>query len=97
MKRKYLWLSAIVLILGAGTWFGIFIYKQNTSTGWEYNNPPNGGFDSVPYDDNGEGPGLILIEGGEFTMGKDSAGNSTVIIDGKEFTMGKMDSVKVSK
>lgn len=93
MKRKYLWLAAITLVLGAGTSLGIFLYKENLRkqipTGWKYDGPPNGGFDSVPYED-GEGPGLILVEGGAFTMGKDS---STVIIEGKEFTMGKMDSV----
>lgn len=46
--------------------------KEETSatTGWEYNNEKNGGFEKVPYDEQETGPGLILIEGGTFAMGR---------------------------
>ena len=43
---------------------------QSSTTGWDYNNPDNGGF-AVNYDfKEAVGPGLTLIEGGTFTMGR---------------------------
>lgn len=44
--------------------------ERSNSTGWEYNRPENGGFQKVPYFDQETGPGLILVEGGTFTMGR---------------------------
>lgn len=44
--------------------------ERSNVTGWEYNNPKNGGFQKIPYMDQETGPGLILIEGGTFTMGR---------------------------
>ncbi|MBL7897034.1 MAG: SUMF1/EgtB/PvdO family nonheme iron enzyme, partial [Crocinitomicaceae bacterium] len=44
--------------------------ERSNVTGWEYNNPMNGGFQKVPYYDQETGPGLILVEGGTFTMGR---------------------------
>ncbi len=44
--------------------------ERSNTTGWEYNNPANGGFQKVPYFDQETGPGLILVEGGTFTMGR---------------------------
>lgn len=41
------------------------------TTGWEYNNPDNGGFEYMAdYYEQETGPGLVLIEGGSFTMGR---------------------------
>jgi len=40
------------------------------TTGWEYNNPDNGGFEVVLGAEQRTGPGLVLIEGGTFTMGR---------------------------
>ncbi len=45
-------------------------YETSNITGWDYNNPKNGGFQKVPYAEQETGPGLILIEGGTFTMGR---------------------------
>jgi gliding motility-associated lipoprotein GldJ len=45
-------------------------YETSSITGWDYNNPKNGGFQKVPYSEQETGPGLILIEGGTFTMGR---------------------------
>ncbi len=42
----------------------------SSTTGWEYNNPKNGGFELVPYEEQETGPGLVLIEGGTFMMGR---------------------------
>ena len=44
--------------------------EASSSTGWNYNDPRTGGFQRVPYIDQETGPGLILIEGGTFTMGR---------------------------
>ena len=44
--------------------------EKSTSTGWNYNDPKNGGFEVTPYDEQETGPGLVLIEGGTFTMGR---------------------------
>ncbi len=46
--------------------------KRSRTTGWEYNNPANGGFEVSEYTEQLTGPGLILIEGGTFTMGATS-------------------------
>ncbi|MDX2413975.1 MAG: SUMF1/EgtB/PvdO family nonheme iron enzyme [Bacteroidales bacterium] len=40
------------------------------TTGWEYNNPDNGGFEVVLGAEQQTGPGLVLIEGGTFTLGR---------------------------
>jgi sulfatase modifying factor 1 len=45
---------------------------QNVSstTGWAYNNPDNGGFEVAIGAEQITGPGLVLIEGGVFRMGR---------------------------
>jgi len=42
----------------------------STTTGWEYNNPENGGFEVKTNYEQMPGPGLVLIEGGSYTMGQ---------------------------
>jgi len=44
--------------------------EYSNATGWEYNNPNNGGFQKFPFLDQETGPGLVLVEGGTFTMGR---------------------------
>jgi formylglycine-generating enzyme required for sulfatase activity len=44
-------------------------YNSSSSTGWNYNDARNGGFEKLPYYEQETGPGLVLIEGGSFTMG----------------------------
>jgi formylglycine-generating enzyme required for sulfatase activity len=44
--------------------------EQSPTTGWAYNDRKNGGFEMVPYEEQETGPGLVLIEGGTFTMGR---------------------------
>ena len=44
--------------------------EVSNTTGWDYNNPGMGGFQKVPYIDQETGPGLILVQGGTFTMGR---------------------------
>lgn len=40
------------------------------TTGWEYNDPENGGFEVLQGVEQETGPGLVFIEGGSFTMGR---------------------------
>ena len=44
--------------------------NASTTTGWAYNDPENGGFEVRTAAEQETGPGLTLIEGGTFTMGK---------------------------
>jgi len=45
--------------------------EVSSTTGWEYNNPDNGGFEYYgDYFEQETGPGLVLVEGGSFTMGQ---------------------------
>jgi gliding motility-associated lipoprotein GldJ len=67
---KYFKVLASALILG------LFIFltscgggEQSATTGWEYNSAKNGGFQVQEYKGQITGPGLILVEGGTFTMG----------------------------
>jgi len=67
---------ALPVILISILLFSSCIFKKkggdpniSTATGWEYNNPDNGGFEVALGADQQTGPGLVLIEGGRFTMG----------------------------
>ncbi len=44
--------------------------KESTTTGWTYNDMSNGGFVVQNAIEQETGPGLVLIEGGTFTMGR---------------------------
>jgi len=44
--------------------------EVSRTTGWNYNDPNNGGYEKVPYIEQETGPGLVLVEGGTFTMGR---------------------------
>jgi len=69
---------ALPVVLITVLFFSSCIFKKkgggdpnvSTSTGWEYNNPDNGGFEVALGADQQTGPGLVLIEGGRFTMGQ---------------------------
>jgi gliding motility-associated lipoprotein GldJ len=68
MKRKV----NILYCLAAGLMIlGLSSCKKevSSSTGWEYNNSKNGGFEVVDFVEQQTGPGLVLIEGGTFVMG----------------------------
>lgn len=44
--------------------------ETSTSTGWDYNNVQNGGFEKSNFEEQRTGPGLVMVEGGTFTMGR---------------------------
>ena len=46
-------------------------YEKSSTTGWEYNNPYNGGYETnETFVEQKTGPGLVFVEGGSFTMGR---------------------------
>jgi len=48
-------------------------HEKSATTGWEYNNPRNGGFENNwnnTFQEQITGPGLVFVEGGSFTMGR---------------------------
>ncbi len=59
-----------VLSLGMMIFTACSPKDKSSSTGWDYNNEKNGGFEVVDYREQETGPGLVLIEGGTFTMGR---------------------------
>ncbi|MEI6764769.1 MAG: SUMF1/EgtB/PvdO family nonheme iron enzyme [Bacteroidota bacterium] len=60
----------LALFAGAVMIFSSCKKEASSTTGWEYNNPKNGGFEVVPYEEQETGPGLVLVEGGTFVMGR---------------------------
>ncbi len=69
MKTKSNLLTNAIAAIAGILIFSACSYEGSNTTGWEYNDPRNGGFEKVPYYEQETGPGLILIEGGTFTMG----------------------------
>ena len=61
---------SVLLFATIITLFAACKKEQSSTTGWEYNEPKNGGFEVVPYEEQETGPGLILVEGGTFVMGR---------------------------
>jgi len=62
--------SNLLLLLVSAMLLGSCSKERSGATGWAYNDPRNGGFEKVPYLEQETGPGLVLIEGGTFTMGR---------------------------
>jgi gliding motility-associated lipoprotein GldJ len=72
MKKQTMHMKMLRLISAAILSVAIASCSRDVSstTGWDYNNPKQGGFEKVPFIDQETGPGLMLIEGGTFTMGQ---------------------------
>ena len=58
-----------LIIVGAALLSGCQ-FEKSGATGWNYNDSKNGGFEKAPFEEQENGPGLILVEGGQFTMGR---------------------------
>lgn len=69
MKKISLVTPVMAMIAGALV-FTSCSKEKSSVTGWDYNNEKNGGFEKTPYEEQETGPGLILIEGGTFAMGR---------------------------
>jgi sulfatase modifying factor 1 len=63
-------LLAVLVVWGCGKKDITSSGKVSTTTGWAYNDPENGGFEVKTAAEQETGPGLTLIEGGTFTMGR---------------------------
>ena len=68
--KRYQIFTLVSVALSTVLLLGSCAYERSNITGWDYNNPRNGGFQKTPYPEQETGPGLILIEGGTFTMGR---------------------------
>lgn len=62
---NYLFISVFILFTSCGGGA-----NSSGTTGWEYNAEENGGFEEATTPEQATGPGLVLIEGGAFTMGR---------------------------
>ncbi len=75
MKARLKMIMLACLVSGSSlmmTSCGPKIHQRSGSsgkTGWAYNDPKWGGFEVAEYVEQEAGPGLVLIEGGTFTMG----------------------------
>lgn len=70
---KFNWKSFIpkaALAVGVITMASSCSKERSNTTGWNYNDPKNGGFEVTDYDGQETGPGLVFIEGGTFVMGR---------------------------
>ncbi len=66
VRKTFLFVSTLLSVLLVS----ISCSKDvSETTGWEYNNMKNGGFQKVDFVEQDTGPGLVFIEGGTFTMG----------------------------
>jgi len=63
-------LVAMVVVTSCSLLGGKGDKNTSATTGWAYNDPDNGGFEVIHDYDQATGPGLVLIEGGTFTMGR---------------------------
>jgi len=60
----------LLALASAAALFSACETDRSGATGWTYNDPKNGGFERIGYLEQESGPGLVLIEGGTFTMGR---------------------------
>ncbi|MFZ4783881.1 MAG: SUMF1/EgtB/PvdO family nonheme iron enzyme [Flavobacteriales bacterium] len=60
----------VVALFGAAAFLSSCEKATSGATGWGYNDPKNGGYEKVEYIEQETGPGLVLVEGGTFTMGR---------------------------
>lgn len=56
-------LSAVIMLTSCAK-------NRSGATGWTYNDEKNGGYERQEFIEQETGPGLVLVEGGTFTMGR---------------------------
>ena len=69
-KMRALPVVLVTALLLASCFGGKKQSDVSPTTGWSYNDPNSGGFEVVVGAEQQTGPGLVLIEGGRFTMGR---------------------------
>lgn len=75
MKLRAILFVGLTFVLGSCSLFkkdggGFSSKNASSTTGWEFNNPDNGGFQNDADFSQFAGPGLKFIQGGTFTMGR---------------------------
>ncbi|PSR03135.1 MAG: gliding motility lipoprotein GldJ [Bacteroidetes bacterium SW_11_45_7] len=65
--RNVIW--TVIALFGAAL-FASCGQEKSDVTGWKYNEPDWGGFEVKDYEGQETGPGLVLVEGGTFVMGR---------------------------
>ena len=64
MKKHLLILAGTAILFGCGQ-------EKSKTTGWNYNDPKHGGFEvSTNFTEQNTPSGMVLVEGGSFTMGR---------------------------
>ena len=66
-KRKFRF--PVLIAVAVVFWSGC-AKERSMTTGWNLNDPKSGGFEVNPWEGQETGPGLVFIEGGNFTMGR---------------------------
>ena len=63
--------NKLILAIGSILILASCSRNQSSTTGWEYNNSKNGGYETNErFTEQVTGPGLTFVEGGSFTMGR---------------------------
>lgn len=70
LKLQLVTVLGLLILAGCGGSKSDGLGNVSPTTGWEYNNPENGGYEVVTDHEQEPGPGLVYIEGGSFTMGR---------------------------
>lgn len=63
-------LKLVGIFLAASAFLGACQKERSNTTGWNTNDPKNGGFEVTAWEGQETGPGLVFVEGGTFTMGR---------------------------
>ncbi|HAQ65276.1 MAG TPA: gliding motility lipoprotein GldJ [Bacteroidales bacterium] len=71
LSKPFLYFTLLTFLFGVITSCSVFKKgkEQSAATGWNYNDPEQGGFEKFEFTGQDNGPGLILVEGGSFLMG----------------------------
>ena len=69
LKIQLVIVLGMLILAGCGSQ-GEGLGDVSPTTGWDYNNPENGGYEVVTDHEQEPGPGLVYVEGGTFTMGR---------------------------
>ena len=69
LNRTFNLLLLVCVILFAASCNRSGSEERSSATGWKYNDPEYGGFEKLAYEGQINGPNLVLVEGGTFTMG----------------------------
>lgn len=67
---KLNYLKLIAVVFSVGVLMSACQKERSATTGWNHNDPKNGGYEVSPWEGQETGPGLVFVEGGTFSMGR---------------------------